>query len=209
MEGNGVARNFPRAARHGNDPPPSPDHMTLAPSIPDYARGRWWLWRLPLLLLLAWDVLGQYRGGAEAPALFAGITFGAHEFGHLFFAFGGETLGILGGSLMQLLLPLGAAALIYHHRDYFGVTVAGLWLASSLFDMATYIADARSFDLDLLSFGEEGGHDWAWLLQHWGVVQHNLGLASAVRGAGLVVLGASVLGGLWLCYQMWAVPRDG
>ncbi len=85
----------------------------------------------------------------------------------------------------------------------------GLWLASSLFDMAIYMADARSFDLDLLSFGEEGGHDWAWLLQHWGVVQHNLGIASAVRGVGLLLLGASVLGGLWLCYQMWAVPRDG
>ena len=209
MEGNGVARNLPRAARFGNDPPPSRDRMTLDPSIPDYARGRWWLWRLPLLLLLAGDVLGQYRGGAEEPTLFSGITFGVHEFGHLFFAFGGETLTILGGSLMQVLIPLGAAALIYHHRDYFGVTIVGLWLASSLFDMAIYMADARSFDLDLLSFGEEGGHDWAWLLQHWGVVQHNLGIASAVRGVGLLLLGASVLSGLWLCYQMWVVTREG
>lgn len=176
--------------------------MRLSPSIAEYARGRWWQWRLPLLLGLAWNVFGQYRGGSEGASLFSGITFGVHEFGHLVFAFGGEFLTILGGSLMQLLIPLGAAALLYHHRDYFGITVAALWLSSSLLDMATYIADARAFDLDLLSFGEGGGHDWAWLLQRWGVVQHNLGIAGAVRGVGLLLLLAAVLTGIWLCMNM-------
>jgi len=182
--------------------------MHLEPSFADYARGRYWIWRLPLLLLIAFDVLALYRGGVEEPSVFSGITFGAHEFGHLFFAFGGQFLAILGGSLMQLLVPLGAALLLFHHRDYFGITVAGLWLASSLFDMAIYIADARSFDLDLLSFGEEGGHDWAWLLQHTGLVQHNLRIAGLVRGVGFLLLLASVGAGLRLCYLMWRTSRE-
>lgn len=181
--------------------------MTLRPSLTDYARGRWWQWRLPLLLFLGWDVLGQARGGLEAPSLFSGITFGAHELGHLFFSFGGEFLTIAGGSLLQLLVPIGAAALLYHHRDYFGIAVAGLWLASSLLDMATYIADARAFELDLLGFGEGGGHDWAWILGRLHVVQHDLRIAGMVRGAGMILLIGCLAGGAWLCMKMWSAPR--
>lgn len=182
--------------------------MTLDPSLTDYARGRWWQWRLPLLLLLGGDVLGQYRGGPEQPSLFSGITFGVHELGHLFFAFGGEVLAIAGGSIMQILIPLGAATLLYHHRDYFGITIAGVWLASSLFDMAVYIADARVFDLDLLGFGEGGGHDWAWLLGRYQVVQHDLRIAGVVRSAGMLLLVGSVVAGAWLCMKMWSTPRQ-
>jgi len=175
-------------------------------SLSDYARGRWWQWRLPLLALLGVDVLAQLRDH-ENPSLFAGITFGAHEFGHLFFAFGGEFLTIAGGSLMQLLIPIGAGVLLYHYRDYFGIAVAGLWLASSLFDMAVYIADARAFDLDLLGFGDGAGHDWAWLLGHFHALPYDLGIAAGVRGAGfLILLGALGFGG-WLCIKMWAAPK--
>lgn len=176
------------------------------PTLGDYARGRWWQWRLPLLILLAADVLAQLRD-RENPSLFSGITFGAHEFGHLFFAFGGEFLTIAGGSLMQVLVPIGAGALLYHYRDYFGIAVAGQWLASSLFDLAVYIADARAFDLDLVGFGDGAGHDWAWLLSRFHALPYDLRIAAGVRGAGLLILlGATALGG-WLCLRMWAAGR--
>jgi hypothetical protein len=176
------------------------------PTLAEYAQGRWWWWRLPLLLLLAADVFGQLRDHTN-PSLFAGITFGAHEFGHLFFAFGGEFLGIAGGSLMQLLVPVGAAALLYRHRDYFGITIAAVWLASSLIDLAVYIADARAFDLDLLGFGDGAGHDWAWLLGRWHLLPYDLQIAGVVRGSGTLLLLAAVGAGSWLCIKMWGAPK--
>ncbi len=177
-----------------------------SPTITEYAQGRWWWWRLPLLVLLAGDVFGQLRDHTNS-SLFAGITFGAHEFGHLVFAFGGEFLGIAGGSLMQLLVPIGAGALLYHHRDYFGITVAAIWLASSLMDLSVYIADARAFDLDLLGFGDGAGHDWAWLLGRLHLLPNDLRIAAVVKGTGTLLLLAALGAGIWLCIKMWAAPK--
>ncbi|MEO8635775.1 MAG: hypothetical protein ABI587_10915 [Gemmatimonadales bacterium] len=166
-----------------------------------WARDRWWQWRVPLLGYLAWDARVHLRD-ADARGLFGGITFGVHEFGHLLFAFFGEFMTVAGGSLTQLLIPLATALLLYRHRDYFGIAVAGAWLASSLFDLAVYIGDARSFDLDLVSFGENAVHDWAWLLGHLHLLGYDHRIAAVTRGTGVLVLLASLLFGAWLCFQM-------
>ena len=157
-----------------------------------WAEGRWWQWRLPLLLYLGWDGQRQLTD-PDAVGLFGGITFAVHEFGHLFFGLLGEFMGVAGGSVSQLLLPVLAAPLLYHHRDYFGIAAAGAWLASSLIHLARYIADARAGDLDLVSFGEDAVHDWTWLLGRFGTLQHDLALATAVRACGR----------RWCCCWRW------
>jgi hypothetical protein len=171
----------------------------------DWCEGRRWYWRAPLLLLLAWNGLHQLRQPMDR-GLFGGITFGSHEFGHLFFAAFGEFMAVAGGSLMQLLIPLGAMVLLWRHGDFFGVAVGGTWLASSLVDLAGYIGDARAYELDLVGFGEDAVHDWAWLLGRAGALQHDLQLAAMVRGLGVLILAAAVLSGVWLCLQMAAPP---
>jgi hypothetical protein len=145
----------------------------------------------------------------QISGLFGGITFGVHEFGHLLFAAFGEVMTVLGGSLAQLLVPIGAGALLYHHRDYFGVAAAGAWLASSLIDLARYVGDARAFDLDLIGFGEDAVHDWAWLLGRFGMLPYDTTLAGLLRGAAILLLVVSLLFGTWLCRRMWATTRAG
>jgi hypothetical protein len=166
-----------------------------------WAEGRWWQWRAPLLALLAWDGVRHLRD-AEQGGFFAGITFGVHEFGHLLFAFFGEFMTVLGGSLTQLLIPLATALLLYRSRDFFGIAVAGAWLSSSLIDLARYIGDARTLDLDLVGFGENAVHDWAFLLGRVGWLPYDVRLASLTRGIGVVVLLASLGFGGWLVLQM-------
>lgn len=156
-----------------------------------WAAGRSWQWRLPLFAVLAWQAVQPLRemGGH----LFAGITFGAHEFGHLFFAFFGEWMTIAGGSVMQLLVPIGAAAVVMRSRDWFGLAVCALFLAASLGDLSWYVGDARAQDLDLVSFSPDGGgHDWHYLLAHAGLLKQDLALARMLRGFGwLLVIGAT------------------
>ena len=168
-----------------------------------WCAGRGWHWRAVVLLVLAWQASIPFRD-TEAFHVFRGITFGAHEFGHLFFAaIGGEWLAIAGGSLMQLLVPIGAAAIMRHYRDWFGVAACGLWLASSFADLAPYIADARALELDLVSFSPDGGqHDWNYLLGKAGMLSSDLTVARADRFVGFVVLVASVLFAAWLLRQM-------
>lgn len=166
-----------------------------------WCEGRWWHWRAALVLLLAWNGLGQLRDPAER-GLFGGIIFGSHEFGHLVFSAFGEWMAIAGGSLMQLLVPVGAIALLIRHGDYFGVAAGGAWLGSSLVDLSVYIGDARAFELDLVGFGEDAVHDWAWLLGQAGALQHDHRLAAAARGLGALLLGVSLFAGVWLCLRM-------
>ena len=93
---------------------------TFGKRLDDWCAGRDWRWRSPLLVLLSWQAVRTLRDG-ESFHLFRGITFGAHEFGHLFFSFGGEWMTIAGGSLMQLIVPIGAAAaMVGTARDWFG-----------------------------------------------------------------------------------------
>lgn len=162
----------------------------MTQTMREWSAGRSWHWRAPLFLVLLWQGAKPLRemGGH----LFAGITFGAHEFGHLFFTFFGEWWSIAGGSVMQLLIPIGAAAVVARARDWFGVAVCGLFLASSLGDLSWYIADARAMELDLVSFSPDGGgHDWNYLLGRAGRLGSDLGLARFTRFVGWCLVLAS------------------
>lgn len=174
-----------------------------------WATGRWWQWRLPLFILLAVNAVRPLREFGES-SVFTGIIFGAHEFGHLLFGFGGEWLTIAGGSLTQLLVPIGAAFAVGRSKDWFGVTICGLFLASSLGDLSWYIADARAQDLDLVSFSPDGGgHDWHYLLGHAGMLKRDLALASFTRFVGwCVVLASSVLAARLLWWMKTEKPPE-
>lgn len=173
----------------------------------EWAAGRWWHWRLLLLLFLSWDAARHLRD-PEAGGLFAGITFGVHEFGHLLFAFFGQFMTVLGGSLNQLLIPIATAALFWHYRDYFGIGVAGMWLGSSMLDLARYVADARVQELDLVGFGEDPQHDWTFLLGQLHALQYDTRLAGVLRAAALLVLLGALGFSVWVLLQM-AVRREG
>jgi hypothetical protein len=166
------------------------------------ARLAWW--RVPVLAWLALVAVGHLRDrDGSYGSLVGGFLFGAHEFGHLVFFIFGETLGLLGGSLMQLLVPLGALALMWRAGDWFGMACTACLMAASHGHLAVYIADARALQLDLVSFTPDGGgHDWAELLSAWGLLRQDLAIARLVRGLGWLWWAAGVGGGLWLLTRM-------
>lgn len=133
--------------------------------------------------LFAYD----YRDGEIGTSFMHNILLPIHEAGHVLFMPFGEFMNILGGSLFQLLLPFGIGiAFFWVNKDNFGAAI-GMWLGSaSLLDLAPYIYDARHPQLVLLGghTGEDGPHDWIYLLtvlgqlndaQRWGAFVHTLG----------------------------------
>ena len=112
-------------------------------------------------------------------------------------------MGIAGGSITQLAVPLIGVGMLLYQRDYFGIAVAGCWLSFSLYNLATYIGDAQAMQLPLVSIG--GGdayHDWEYLLVHLGLIEHDAKIAAVTRGIGFVVLFVSWSWGAWVCYRM-------
>jgi len=148
-------------------------------------------WRLALTLILAgygWLLLrtpGQYRW-------LDSLDLAIHEAGHLVFALAGEFAGILGGTLLQLLIPLTFVLALRRQADSHGATVPLWWLGQNCLNIAVYISDARAQELPLVGGGE---HDWSLLLDRFGLLGRDLviGRAVAVAGAVLMML-AVVLG---------------
>ena len=172
-------------------------------AIDEWCAGRDWRWRAGVLALLVWQAARPLRD-SESWHLFRGISFGAHELGHLFFGFAGEWMAIAGGSVMQLAVPLGAIGAMYAtSRDWFGMAAAGTWLAASVADLAPYIADARAQELDLVSFSPDGGgHDWHFLLADAGWLKYDIAIARGARFVAFVVLPASACAGIALLRRM-------
>jgi hypothetical protein len=119
-----------------------------------------------------------------------------HEAGHVFFAFLGEFIGILGGSLMQVLIPAGIVAYFVWHRQPYSAAVTLFWVAQSLFNVSVYVKDARAQALPLLG-GEETLHDWHYILGRLGLLNWDQTVGTVIYLAGLVLLGASVGGGFY------------
>jgi len=160
-----------------------------------------------LLLFTLWGlrlIRMDYRTGEIGATFLHGPLLVFHEAGHVIFRLFGEFVTILGGTLGQLLMPaILCGALLFKNRDPFGAAI-GLWLVGvSLLDVAPYVYDALHPQLVLLGgrTGEEGGHDWMYLLGETGLLKRAQGLGWLAHKLGaLVVLGSIAWAG-WILWQ--------
>lgn len=130
-----------------------------------------------------------------------------HEAGHALFGWFGQTLGLWGGTILQLLVPLLLAASFAYKRQTAGVAFCLFLFFENLLYVATYMADARIQQLDLVSIGGGDGpveHDWYLMFSQLGLLQHDRSIAAVVRTLGYLGMAASV-GWLWL--RGVAAPR--
>lgn len=111
-----------------------------------------------------------------------------HEAGHLLFGWFGPTLGLWGGTLLELLVPLALAVYFVFHRHTTGAAFAAFFLFENLLYIATYMADARAQLLPLITVGDPGAgaHDWFNIFARLGLLQQDTLIAGLVRTAGWV-----------------------
>ena len=102
----------------------------------------------------------------------------------------------LGGSLLQVIVPLACAwAFYFQQDDRFGASVCVWWAGENLLDLAPYIDDARSLQLMLLGGPAAAveGHDWEAILMAlgWLHLDHTIAACAWYLGAA-VMLGSLV-----------------
>jgi hypothetical protein len=164
--------------------------------------------RLVLLLLLSWwtvEFLARpMRQDVVGSSFLHVISIPFHEAGHLIFAPFGDLMTSLGGSLMQVLVPVVCGvAFLTTSPNPFGAAVMAWWAGENLIDVAMYIDDARSLSLVLLG-GQTGaeveGHDWEHILQRLGLLHRDHQIAWTAHAAGAVIMIAAIVYGATLAF---------
>jgi hypothetical protein len=113
-----------------------------------------------------------------------------HEAGHVLFGVFGRFLGVLGGSLNQVLIPAACTAYFFWHRQGGAAAVTLFWTGESVVDVAIYVADGRDMKLPLLADGLT--HDWNWILSELSLRNQAEPIGRLVFVAGVLVMLAAL-----------------
>lgn len=127
-----------------------------------------------------------------------------HEAGHIFFRIFGEFMGVAGGSLFQVIVPIVFFGYFLWHEKPFSASIVLFWVGSSIIDVYIYANDAQVMQLPLLSglTGAEGGfHDWNYLLSETNLLNQTSFIARLIRFAGTLVTFAAIAGAFFYARQ--------
>ena len=124
-----------------------------------------------------------------------------HEAGHPLVGLVSSRLEPYGGTIGQLVFPCVLAASFWRKAEPLGVACAGVWFSENLFNIARYVADARSLELPLVGGGD---HDWNTILGRWSLLQFDTQIAGILRICGWV--GTAVVCA-WVIYRAWQTKR--
>ncbi len=114
------------------------------------------------------------------------VNLAFHEGGHIIFGISGlRFVMVLGGTMMQLLLPAAAVFQFLKDGRPLSADIALVWLGENFLNIGTYAADARAQKLELVAGGV---HDWTYLLETTGLLIHDEAI-----GRGLSLIGCALM----------------
>lgn len=119
-----------------------------------------------------------------------------HEAGHLIFSPFGQFMSVLGGSLLQVLIPVVCAVAFIRQEQLFGAAICVWWAGQNLVDLAPYIADARALQIVLLggrTGAEVEGHDWEYILTRLRITHFDRTLGRISHALGTLIMIASLV----------------
>jgi hypothetical protein len=140
-------------------------------------------------------------------SFFHNISLPFHEAGHIVFRIFGDFMAVLGGSLMQVIIPVVCLAAFLKRGDAFAASFALWWTGQNFIDMAPYINDARAQRLMLLGgvTGEDvpGYHDWNNILGRLGLLNIDHSLANTSHIVGSLLMTAAFIWAAIILWMQW------
>jgi len=100
------------------------------------------------------------------------VDFVFHEAGHIIFGIFGKFVGDLGGSLMQLLIPVALMIYFFKERQRLSSSLVLMWIGENWINISIYARDARARKLPLHG-GEAVTHDWSEILYKLNLLHHD------------------------------------
>ncbi len=205
----GTVNGATTLATSGNEDEPTLMGLLFPPQAkvnPFYFWGRCLLF---LLLLIAGIRLMVNLPSSELAghSFFHNVNLPFHEAGHIVFRVFGDFMGVLGGSLMQVIIPVVCLAAFLKRGDAFAASFALWWTGQNFIDMAPYINDARAQQLLLLGgvTGEDvpGYHDWNNILGRLGLLNLDHTLANTSHIVGSLLMTTAFIWAAIILWMQW------
>jgi hypothetical protein len=141
--------------------------------------------------LLGWIVFFVlflfYAASQHEQGLFIdNVNLVVHEGGHALFGWFGNMPGLLGGTAMQLTVPLLLASYFFVQRQAAAFAFCLFFFFENFLPVATYMADARAMALPLVTIGDPEfvTHDWHAIFRSVGFLEYDTRIAAFVRFTG-------------------------
>lgn len=131
-------------------------------------------------------------------------NFVIHETGHFVFAPFGRFIMMLGGTLMQLLVPLALIGYFVYKKAYFAAGFALFWLGNNFVNVGRYVYDARRLTLPIVG----GEHDWNWILSHLDILKYEQQIGGGFYFVGRLFLVLGLLTMIGLAVKLMLLPTS-
>lgn len=158
-------------------------------------------WKLAAMDIASWEIGSSLMHLPLLPI---------HEFGHILFRPFGEFMHLIGGSLLQVALPLAFGGIfLVKNRDPFSAAVMLWWSAVSVLDVAPYAYDAQAPQHVLLTgrTGDTGSHDFIDVLGMLGLLTRAQSVGYAIHRFGVVMLIVSIIWAGWIVWRQMQVRK--
>jgi len=141
--------------------------------------------------VILFELRGYYR---ECLWLLDGVDLAVHEGGHVVFGvLGLRFVTMLGGTLLQLIMPIAFAVDFRRRNQARSSDVCVAWVGQNLLHIGRYAADARAQVLPLVGGGE---HDWTYLLGTTGLLARDRFVGGLFDFAGCALIA-------WAAVSIW------
>jgi len=138
----------------------------------------------------------------EGYHFFDNVDLVIHEAGHVLISPFGEFLGMAGGTILQLAVPLVFAAYFFVRDERLSAGFVMFWLGQSFINVARYAGDAIVMELPLIGGGI---HDWNYLLSATGLLRQTVFISDIFYYTGVgIIISAIIIGVIALAKEKQA-----
>lgn len=126
--------------------------------------------------------------------LINGANLSIHEGGHVLASLFGEFAHMIGGSVLQILLPLIFAIYFLKRENKVAFYLMLVWAGQNVVNVGVYASDAVLMELPLVG-GENALHDWHYILLSLHLLQYTPIIGTVIKVSGwLIMFTATALG---------------
>ncbi|MBW4656247.1 MAG: hypothetical protein KME20_24875 [Kaiparowitsia implicata GSE-PSE-MK54-09C] len=147
------------------------------------------------------------NGTSFLTAFIHGVNLIFHEAGHVIFMLFGRLMHLLGGSLMQILVPAGLGGYFFYTKQHYAGAVALCWTGENFWDVSIYIKDAQERLLPLLG-GEGVMHDWHFILLELRLLPQDQAIGSLAYSLGVVIYAIALFLGVFYAQRQPRADRS-